>query len=62
MEKDNHPKIKQRKEDLPPGKRFVSPVSDDQMAVISKGFIPPNTKKEHWLCHELFSRMEEWKK
>ena len=37
----NHPKKKKAKEDLPPGKRFVSQVSNDQMAVILKEFIPP---------------------
>ena len=32
---------KKAKEDLPPGKRFVSQVSNDQIAVILKEFIPP---------------------
>ena len=41
MEKDSDfqpSKKKRRKGDLLPGKCFVSPVSDDQMVVISKGF------------------------
>ena len=28
-----------------PEKRFIRPVSDAQMAVVSKGYVPPNTKK-----------------
>ena len=43
MEKDSGfqpPKKKRRKEDLPPEKHFICPVSNDQLAVISKGFIP----------------------
>ena len=58
MEKDSDfqpPKKKQRKGDLLPGKRFVSPVSDDQMAVISKGFIPH--KNTNWAM----SCFREWR-
>ena len=47
MEKDRDfqsPK-KRRKVDLPVEKRFASAVSDGDMAVMSKGYVPPNTKK-----------------
>ena len=40
----NHPKC--AKEDLLPEKHFISPVNNDQMVGISKGFIPANTGKK----------------
>ena len=60
MEKDRDfqsPKKKRRKVDLPVEKRFASAVSDGDMAVTSKGYVPPNTKKKHRLGFELLLRM-----
>ena len=48
MEKDPDfqlPKKKQRKLDSQAESRFASAVSDEKMAVISKGYVPPNTQK-----------------
>ena len=42
---------------LPLGKCFISPVSNDQMAVISIGFFPTNTKKNTSLAK---SCCQEW--
>ena len=58
MEKDSdfqQLKKKRRKGNLLPGKCFVSPVSDDQMVVISKGFIPH--KNTDWAM----SCFREWR-
>ncbi len=48
MERDSDfesPKKKRRKGELPAKKRFASAVSDVDMAVMSKGYVPPNTQK-----------------
>lgn len=57
MEKDpdfQSPKKKRRKLDLPAESRFANAVSDDKMAVILKGYVPPNTQKNtDWACEML---------
>lgn len=42
----------------PPEKRFVSPVSDAQVAVMSKGYIAPNTKKN---TNSAMTCFREWR-
>ena len=42
------PKRKRKKVDLPAEDRFASVVSDTDMSVIAKGFVPSNTKNTTW--------------
>ena len=57
MEKDpdfTSPKRKCRKVELPPKKRFTTAVSDGNMAVMSKGYVPQNRAKG---CLRLYWKM-----